>query len=237
MLNKLSLVTSIASVAVAAMMASPAMAQSAKSAAVNAAGQLITQSQVIQSNYLMTTIKAPNAKELVIDLSVQCGLYTYTLVKGKGGGKDSATAAARVAMEVDVQGSDGVSVAGFPQRVTFCERQQQLDATFGGVINNLADCTGLNVTQNCTLSDEEIALALRTLTANAYNFFALNLPGSDVYTVSVDAILDSCDNGTVDSDPNSDLFGTCSDGNDPDANAKAFVNGASMYVEEVRFMN
>ena len=140
MLNKLILTS--AAVAMAAMMASPATAQSAKSSAVNAAGQLITESQVVMPDYLTTSIKAPNAKELVIDLSVQCGLYTYTLVKGKGGSKDSSTAAARVVMEVDVQGSDGVSLADFPQRVTYCERQQQLDATLGGYISNLEECTG-----------------------------------------------------------------------------------------------
>ena len=182
----------------------------------NAAGTLITNSQVVQADYLVTTIKAPNAKELTIDLSVQCGLYTWTKVKGKGGSTDSATAAARVAMEVDVEDSDGNSISGFPQRVTYCERQQQLDAKFGGVITNLAECTGTGDNVDCILDDEEIALALRTMNANAYNFFALNLPGSDVYTVSVTAILDSCDAGTVVSDPASDLFQSCSDGNDPD---------------------
>ena len=235
MLNKIILTS--AAVAMAAMMASPATAQSSKSAAVNAAGQLISGSRVVVSDYLTSSIKAPNAKELVIDLSVQCGLYTYTLVKGKGGSKDSSTAAARVVMEVDVQGSDDVSLAGFPQRVTYCERQQQLDATLGGYISNLEACTGSGENVDCILEDEEIALALRTLSANAYNFFALNLPGSDIYTVSVTAILDSCDNGIVNSDETSDLFLTCSDDSSLNADAKAFINGASMYVEEVRFMN
>jgi hypothetical protein len=229
--------TVLAGAAVAVLLATPALAQSsAKSSAAQSNGTLVSGSQVV-AQLLQTSIKAPNAKELVIDLSVQCGLYTYTRVKGKGGDTDSATAGARVKINIDVTDADGNPVTVHPASAVFCERQQQLSARFGGVIDNLGACTGPSASVDCTLSDEEIALALKTLSANAYNFYVLNLPGSDVYTVTATAVLDSCDNGTVDDNPTSDFFGTCTDGTDPDAGARAFINGSSMYVEEVRFTN
>jgi len=106
------------------------------------------------------------------------------------------------------------------------------------VIDNLGACTGPNASEDCVLSDEQVSLALKTMSANAYNFFVLNLPGSDVYTVEAWVTVDSCIDGVVNDDfENDPFFGTCSDGDDPDADAKAFVGGASMFVDEVRFTN
>ena len=217
---------------------SPALAESSKSSAVASAGADLTAADPA-APIMSTQLRAPNAKEFVIDVSLQCGLYTYTKVKGKGGDRDSATAAARVTVAVEILDSDLGQVAVNPASAVFCERQQQLDAKLGGVIDNLLACTNTDAEENvaCTLSDEEIALALKTLSANSYIFYVLNLPGSDVYTINVYAVLDACDDGVVVSDPADDFFGSCSDGNDPDASARAFVNGASMHVEEARFVN
>ncbi len=226
--------------ALAALAVSPAMAQSqpsAKVSAVQSSGTVVSGSEVTK-RVMMTTIKAPNAKELAIDLSLQCGLYTFTKVKSQGGKEDKSSAGAKVIGKIKVLDSDGNEVAVYPSSAVFCERQQAMTAKFGGVIDNLAACTGPAASEDCQLSDEEVSLALKTMSANAYNFFVLNLPGSDVYTVEAWVTVDSCVNGVVNDDfENDPFFGTCSDGDDPDANAKAFVGGASMFVDEVRFAN
>ena len=138
-------------------------------------------------------IKLAEQKELLFSVSLECGLYTQTLVKSSGGTKDTSTAQATVQVRVLV---DGNSLA-FPGPVTFCERFQQLSAKLQGIIENLAcfvdadnDPTTPPVfdpdAPGCVLTSEEIELVLRTLNANAF-FFILPDVGVGTHNVEVQA--------------------------------------------------
>ena len=52
------------------------------------------------SSIMTTTIKKANGKDLAMLVSVECGNFTKTEVKSKGGNKDSSTAIASVAAEL-----------------------------------------------------------------------------------------------------------------------------------------
>lgn len=79
---------------------------------------------------LQQTIKTPNQKDLFIDVSLQSALYTRTLVKSKGGVKDTSTASATIDVRVLVDG-----VPAMPGPVTFNSRMQELSATFMGILS------------------------------------------------------------------------------------------------------
>ena len=228
-------------VAFAALAASPAMAQSAKTSgfAVSPTNLSAAAGGSAVETLFSTWIKAPNAKELAIDLSLQCGLFTLTTVKSKGGKRDTSVAEAVVRVDIAVVGADGDVADVVPSSAIYCSRGQVLSAKLGGIIENLDVCTGTENTQDCILTEEEISLGLKTLNANAYNFFAINLPGSDVYTVTATVTLDACAGSVVDYDPadTSVEIPLCVDGSEPDERARAFVAGATMHVEEARFIN
>ncbi len=228
-------------VAAAAFLTSPAMAQSAKTSGFMESGLILSAAAgaAATEQAFSTQIKAPNAKELAIDLSMMCGLFTLTTVKSKGGKQDTSVAEAAVRVDISVVGDDGDVATVVPSSAIYCSRGQVLSAKLGGIIENLAECTGVAITEDCILTDEEISLGLKTLNANAYNFFALNLPGSDVYTVTATVTLDACAGSVADYDATdtSVEIPPCVDGSEPDERARAFVAGATMHVEEARFIN
>jgi hypothetical protein len=87
---------------------------------------------------LTTYIKVPQDKELIFDLSAECGLYTRTLARSKGGSKDTASAEASVRMNVKYTNVDtGESGYAYPggegDGVVYCSRAQELSATFQGI--------------------------------------------------------------------------------------------------------
>ena len=131
---------------------------------------------------LENDIKTPNMKDLFIDVSLECGLYTDTTVKSKLGVEDISMAEAGVTVKVLVDGQPA-----YPGEVVFCNRMQQLRAKFGGIMS----CTDVNgdgviTVDECTWTDEELQLVLRTMNANAFNFILDDLtPG--VHTVAVQA--------------------------------------------------
>ncbi len=238
----------IGAAALAALIASPAMAQSSKSSGFMESGLNLSAAAGADAmeQIFSTQIKAPNAKELAIDLSMMCGLFTLTTVKSKGGKQDTSVAEAAVRVDITVVGDDGDVATVVPSSAIYCSRGQVLSAKLGGIIENLAECTGLpdpdieGGYEECSLTDEEISLGLKTLNANAYNFFALNLPGSDVYTVTATVTLDACAGSVADydaTDTTSPEIPPCVDGGEPDERARAFVAGATMHVEEARFVN
>jgi hypothetical protein len=49
---------------------------------------------------LSTMIQVASQKGLVLDVALQCGLYTDTLVRSKGGDKDTSTAEAAIDVRV-----------------------------------------------------------------------------------------------------------------------------------------
>lgn len=180
---------------------------------------------------LWTYIKVAEQKELVFDLALQCALYTQTLVKSKGGNKDTSSATATVAVRVEVQEVDGnLNPIGAPKYanpngasgVVYCSRTQTLSATLQGIIGNLScfDPVTGQFDPNCpSLTEEEIELVLNTLSANAFNFVAPNL-SSGIYRVTAQAEVTtetSSESGTAD--------------------ATGLVGMGSMIVDEVRFTN
>ncbi len=244
-MRKLPLLLGTTAIALALAMPGTASAQSAKAAGAQSLGILFGTGDdfgaganiFVDVPDLSTSIKAPKWKELAIDVSVLCGVFTQTKVKGKGGETDSTSAGSKIKIRVKVDPDGGSPFFAAPGAggVVFCDRQQTLSARFGGVIENLSLCTGTTITEQCVLTDEEITLGIKTLNANAYNFFALDLPASDTYTVSVQAQLDTCVGSVAitDEDP---TIGDCIQNGDSDAKAFGFITGGSMFVEEVRFI-
>lgn len=155
---------------------------------------------------LTQNIKTPNQKDLIIDVSLETGLYTRTLVKSKRNYEgdpewDSSTAHAKVMVRVGVDGNYvtvGPGVAqeagvAFPRAVTFNEREQTLSAKFMGIFTG--DClivdpdTGEVTIDYTCLEPEELDLILNTMSANSFNFVVADLtPGNHVITVEAKII-------------------------------------------------
>lgn len=74
-------------------------------------------------------IKTSNQKDLFIDVSLECGVYTRTKVESKGGNKNTSTAYGVVALTVTVDGKEAL-----PGEVIFCSRYQELSAQFAGIL-------------------------------------------------------------------------------------------------------
>lgn len=150
---------------------------------------------------LTQNIKTPNQKDLMIDVSLETGLYTRTLVKSKRNYEgdpawDSSTAHARVMVRVGVDGEYATVWPGvaqqagvaFPRAVIFNEREQTLSAKFMGIFTG--DClivdpeTGEVTLDYTCLEPEELDLILNTHSANSFNFVVADLtPGNHVITV------------------------------------------------------
>ena len=103
---------------------------------------------------LMTTfIKVPQDKELIFNLSAECGLYTRTLAKSKGGKQDTASAEASVRMNVTYTNVDtGEQKYAYPGKdgdgVVYCSRAQELSATFQGIFQTGDEYESLIVTED-----------------------------------------------------------------------------------------
>jgi hypothetical protein len=141
---------------------------------------------------LWTGLKTGNQKDLLIGLSTECGLYTFTNVRSKGGEWDTSSAYADVELTVYVDGEEAK-----PGPVTFCRRDQELSAKFQPVEYDLNclweqclvyDGQKLYLNESC-LTDEELNLTLETLNANHFTFVAPDV-GSGFHTVTVNASID-----------------------------------------------
>src|SRR5262245_7316744 len=201
--------TLIALAAIAAMAASDAQAQSSKAAwrfeelidlaSAASSDGTATPNDTGWQTILTTHIKTPNAKELAIGVSLQCGLITDTTVRSKGGELDSASAQSRIKIQVRITQPDGTMIFAAPENgadldgvllpkgggVTYCDRFQRLSARFAGL--NCTAGTGGAVT--CT-DPEELALLLKTMSVHHFNFLHANaVPG--IQTVEVRARAES----------------------------------------------
>jgi len=155
---------------------------------------------------LTQNIKTPNQKDLIIDVSLETGLYTRTLVRSKRNSADdeewdSSTAHAKIMVRVGVDGAYATVGVGeeqeagvaFPRAVTFNEREQTLSAKFMGIFT--AECIEVNpdtgvvtINYEC-LEPEELDLILNTMSANSFNFVVADLtPGEHVITVEAKII-------------------------------------------------
>ena len=173
---------------------------------------------------LQTQIKTSNQKDLLFDVSLQCGILTDTTVKSSGGNTSSATARANIAVRVLVDGVPAEpdnsidATKANAQGVVFCDRMQTLAAKFAG-LNCTADADGV-----VTCADpEELQLILRTLNANAFNFAKADV-GSGVHQVVVQARAQASVNFDDDTDTGAM------------AGAEAFAGAGAVVVEEVRLV-
>jgi hypothetical protein len=126
-------------------------------------------------------IKMAQNKDLFVDVSMLCGLFTQTEVTAiSQGGWDEGTAVAKIMVRVYAEDEDSVKhwaspTAGFddPEAgIIFAMRQQDLWARLN--TNNTSD----NMT---------IGLALDTMDAHAFNFIIPNLDSGE-YTVVIQAM-------------------------------------------------
>jgi hypothetical protein len=145
---------------------------------------------------LVTSIKVPEQKDLVFHVSLECGLYTDTHVKSKGGKEDTSVAEATIKVRVKVLDANGNFVMyagpGGENGIVFARRSQELMAKFGGILSDdsitcNADGCVIDYTK---VADEELQLILDTMSANAFNFLAPDL-SSGVYEIVVETEIGS----------------------------------------------
>lgn len=177
------------------------------------------------------TIKTANKKDLLIGVSLQCGLYTRTLVRSRNAGKqtkeaETSTAHGQIAVRVRVDDDANAE----PGEVVFEEREQTLSAMLEGMISEclwVDPCDPNRVTildPNC-VTPEEIELVLDTMSANAFNFIVADLD-SGIHTVKVQARIET----DINVDP---ADGDTSEATNP-MEATATIGKGSVTVEEVR---
>ena len=164
------------------------------------------------SPILTQTIKTANQKDLIIDVSLECGLYTKTRGKSKQDQEgvpiaDSAMATSTIEVRVTV---DGHPV--YPDTpVVFAMRAQTLTVLLQGILDICPDpADGL-----CIVGEEYVELILNTMEANSFNFICPDVD-SGVHEVTVEASI------------NLDTVG--------DAVAKATIGKGSVIIEEVRMI-
>ena len=147
-------------------------------------------------------LKTSNGKYAYIEPSLECILVTETKVKNSNHGKDAAdlesdtsAAISVVQVRVLVDGAPAYPVgelatAGNPLTgtgVTYCKREQELEALFGGIFTDCEDTNGdghISVLDECQLTDEELRLLLNSTTATSFNF-VYGPMDSDVHDVTV----------------------------------------------------
>jgi len=182
---------------------------------------------------LTTHIKTPNAKELAIGASIQCGLVTDTTVRSKNGDLDSSASRGRIKVRIKITQPDGSTVYAQPNNgadlstdisfdnsgggLTYCDRYQKLEARFSGL-----NCTADAETGVVTCADpEELRLLLKTLSAHHFNFLHANaVPGVQTVTVQARAQAGILLGGTA--------LGA--------AGAEAFVGAGALSVETIRLI-
>lgn len=237
------LATGLVGLAVAMLMVVQAYAEtpSAKSGAAAADLSGVQFASWAELAGLRTLIKVPEQKELTFDVSLQCGLYTYTKASTKKSVRveDTVEAGVKVAVKWEnidtgetgwamphansAGGLGGLDQDGFPEGLTYCSRLQALAATFQGDLLSCVTQEGtIDLTDDSCITDESVELTLETLAAHAFNFYAMDFK-SGTYEISVWA------------NPE------CKDGEDAVAcdgngDARAWIGMGSMVVDEVRFV-
>lgn len=203
----------------------------------------------VATGMTMTTIKVPNQKELLVGVSAQIGLYTETVVRGKKGSTSSALAFAEGSVGLMACNSENLCYSSVPRNVVLSNRTQELEATLAGIIEEciveidytendsgfIEDISGSFDLNDCTVSPEEIGLALETLAAHHYNFVFPNIPVGEwdiVATFKTDAQTEAA----AYCDPDSDAYDYCIVDAEASAyaEARAVINKAMVTVQEVR---
>lgn len=198
------------------------------------------------AGHTMAYVKVPQDKELLVGVSAEIGLSTFGAIKGKNGGSGTAVADAEAAVSVHacpVGGGDCTMAA--PGPVKLSKRIQELSAKLGGVIKDctftaeLEGETTVDISEDCNVNDEEIALLLDTTAAHHFNFVLPNLPQGEyeikaMFTTAASADVYLCDpqeyaDGaytTEECDADSTVAGT--------AEAASVINKSMVTVQTVR---
>lgn len=202
------------------------------------------------TGHTLARIKVPQDKELLVGVSAEIGLTTFGAIKGKNGGSGSALADASVSVSLHACPIDGVEadcVPAEPGGIKLAGRVQELSAKLGGVIKDctftaaLTGQTTIDISTDCTVTDEEIALLLDTVSSNHFNFVFPNMDQGvydikAVFTADALAEVRLCDDDyttgssgtyqTEDCDDDSSVAGT--------AEAASIVNKTMVTVQTVR---
>jgi len=89
---------------------------------------------------LSANIKTPNQKDLLVGVSFETALYTETVVKSKGGVKDTSSAEAKLLVRLKVDGIKGANLDNVcPNKVVYDRRAQELSAVLGGILTGAQD--------------------------------------------------------------------------------------------------
>ncbi|MCM2323726.1 MAG: hypothetical protein NDJ90_10745 [Oligoflexia bacterium] len=129
--------------------------------------QVLKSSEMAWRTIMAAPIGTSMNKTLQMNVSLECGLYTSTVVKSQNMVTDTSSAFAGVMVRVLVDGKEAQ-----PGQVVFCNRMQQLTAQLQGA---LLSCTDMLNMSTCLTSPEMIGLLQETMTANSFNF-ALTMP-------------------------------------------------------------
>ncbi|OHY96543.1 hypothetical protein BI375_03220 [Vibrio rotiferianus] len=182
--------------------------------------------------FLLTTIKVPQDKELLIGVSAEIGITTDTTIKGKDGGAAKAIAGGAawvVVTATPIGGGEPIEAA--PGAVMLSSRVQELSATLGGVLEECTDgdLDGTIVVQeDCTVSEEQIGLMQETLASHHFNFV---LPDMDAGEYELVANFFTRADASVDIDELTVTDGGTVSGS---SYAEAFVGKNMVTVQQVR---
>jgi hypothetical protein len=173
-----------------------------------------TDADVTWQPILQTTLKTANQKDLFIDVSLECGLYTKTKAHTKYVDgtlvEDTTTASSAIEVRVLV---DGHPV--YPADVTFAAREQTLTVKLQGILGACSPGQPIVIPGLCVVGEEYVELILATMEANSFNFVCADVD-SGVHEITVEAAI------------NLDA--------DEDAEAKATIGHGTITVEEVRMI-
>jgi hypothetical protein len=191
-------------------------------------------------------IHTAQQKDLLIDVSLECGLTTNTKVMSKNLKRaiSEAEAIVEVWVEVDPVFVDGEPIErsgnlAEPGVVTFARRYQALIAEFAGSFSTTKDewqdCfvknNGITTIDPDCLDPEMVALILDTMTANTFNFVQADLDAGD-HTIVVWANLDYRKTGEEFVDSENEL----ADWAPENISTRAYLGKGSVTVESVRFV-
>jgi hypothetical protein len=173
------------------------------------------------STVLANVIKLTgNKKDLLVDVSLETGLYTETVVKTKNAERETSTATATVEVMVkatkvvdyDEDGNPILSENAEDMHIAepdhnggwviFDHRVQALTAVLQGIITEITcDETGCWI-DPADLTLEEIGLLLNTMSAHSFNFILMDLPIGTYYVEVIAQVSDSTSVVHVDSEGN-----------------------------------
>lgn len=197
---------------------------SAPSAKVTAQAGEIAQIAPGDYNPIFTrTIKTAEKKDLLVDVSLECGLTTNTMVMSKLLQRAISQAEAAVYVKVIVDDDEAL-----PGEVVFAKRYQAQIAEFAGDISGAlsVDGSGALVIDYTLIDEEMLALILKTMSANSFNFIAPNLEAGE-HTITVMAKVDWVAPGEEFTPEEDELMYN-------DVSTKAYMGKGSVTVESVR---